>query len=210
MKKSIILTTLIIISLIVKAQEIAPIHIGPLLGGTLSFPGAEINDSENTTRQQLGGVAGVFARIKMGSYYLQPELQYNSSRFKVNVTPNPPQFGTPKPPFKLRGSITTFDIPVILGRYFLDAADIKVRINAGPVVSFRLKNFFDASASAVAVDYQKNAKSIIWALAVGAGADISRFAIDTRYYYQFGQPISNDEFKLRYDLLTLTVAYKLL
>jgi hypothetical protein len=192
----------------VYSQEISPVHFGPMVGGTLSFPGSESEKAQTTNQQQPGFLAGAFVRIKLGSYFLQPELYYNASSFGVTLNPNPPLFGPALPPTDLKGSIRSLDMPLILGRYFLNVEDFKIRINAGPVASLRVSDFFEKPKGGD-FDYNTDSQSFIWSLAVGAGVDISRFTIDARYHYQFGRPISTPELKVRYDMLTLTVGYKL-
>ncbi len=199
----------IICSSALQAQEISPIHVGTLVGGTLTFPGSESEVAETKNTQQVGYLAGAFARIRLGSYYLQPELYYNSSRFGLDIKPNPPQIGPTPPSTSLKGQITSLDMPLMLGRYFLNSEELKVRINAGPVASLRLQDFFEQPKSPTDFDYNKDTESLIWSLSVGAGVDIQRFTIDARYHYQFGRPISSDQLKVRYDLLTLTLGYKI-
>ncbi|MFQ3215293.1 MAG: hypothetical protein ACJAT1_002053 [Marivirga sp.] len=162
MKKSIIITGILvaIAAFTVNAQIFT---IGPKLG----ISSTNIKPSESATNFLSGDSkvsyhAGLFARIKIASFYIQPELYFNSVNavYKDN-TGAEYEFDKSK-----------VDLPIMLGWKIGP-----LRLNAGPVASFSTNTDLDPDLDTAVDEY----KGAIFAYQAGIGLDISKLTIDVRY-----------------------------
>ena len=123
MKKLVILALFSLIGLTTMAQSL-PINIG-IHGG---WNDAKIKAKEYKVDSHGGYMIGAFARINLGSIYLEPALNFAHKESKIKV-----------------GSIGKFkyssiDIPVMVGYNILKLPIFKLRGFAGPVASFVTKD----------------------------------------------------------------------
>lgn len=150
------------------------IRVG-MTASKLSTNASEVLNSKN----RLGYQFGAFARLNLGKLYLQPELIYNHRSTKLEATKD----------ISLDGANATFkvgslDVPILLGTQLLDLKVAKLRIFAGPVMSFTTNK--DVTLTA----WGNNDKDDIslsdfntttWYVQAGAGVDFMNFTFDIRY-----------------------------
>lgn len=126
MKKLVILVLFSLIGLTTMAQSL-PINIG-IHGG---WNDAKIKAKEYKVDSHGGYMIGAFARINLGSIYLEPALNFAHKESKINDE---------------IGSIGKFkyssiDIPVMVGYNILKLPIFKLRGFAGPGCIFRDERF---------------------------------------------------------------------
>lgn len=143
----------------------------------LSEPGNSV-DELLITDPKLNLQLGLFARIQLLGFYIQPEAMFSNSKSELtfeNVT------GEVK--------LNKLDLPVMVGKRFLKI----FRVNAGPVFSLKLsqdiKNLKGSSDEIVA-----NYKNATVGLQYGIGLDISMITVDLRV--EKGLQSISDELKI--------------
>ncbi|WKK78291.2 porin family protein [Marivirga salinae] len=193
MKKLFTLTALLFfIGISAKAQIFT---IGPKIGvssTTLSIK--ENADNYESGDARLSYHAGIFTRVKIAGFYIQPELYFNAVRGQY-IDPNRPV----SEPVEFNQN--KIDMPVLFG-WKLGP----VRINAGPVASFNLKNLEDFEDADVE-DY----KTAVFAYQAGIGVDISKLIIDLKYEGNLSnQAVLGQDADVKVNQLMLSVGYKLL
>ena len=116
------------------------------------------------TDPKLNLQLGLFARIQLLGFYIQPEAMFSNSKSEL-------KFEAVAGEVKLN----KLDLPVMVGKRFLKI----FRVNAGPVFSLKLsqdiKNLKDSSDEIIA-----NYKNATVGLQYGIGLDISMITIDLR------------------------------
>jgi hypothetical protein len=136
---------------------------------------------------------GAWARVGK-TFYLQPEFIVASKGGEVVVNNNP-----------IKATYTDIDIPVLIGVKAMPF----VRINAGPVASFKIaegKSFGEAIQNPNTKDTFKNANMGYQA---GAGLTFGAIDIDVRYFGSFGNISSIDNIKQKSDGWQITAGFKL-
>lgn len=143
----------------------------------LSEPGNSV-DELLITDPKLNLQLGLFARIQLLGFYIQPEAMFSNSKSELtfeNVT------GEVK--------LNKLDLPVMVGKRFLKI----FRVNAGPVFSLKLsqdiKNLKGSSDKIIA-----NYKNATVGLQYGIGLDISMITVDLRV--EKGLQSISDELKI--------------
>lgn len=110
---------------------------GGVTVSTLNTDVADVFSSEN----MLGYQAGLFLRIHMKRFYLQPELIYNHRSTKLQYTVTPIHGGNDEyigAHTEMR--IGSIDIPALLGFSLIKSKVFNFRLFAGPTISFSTKN----------------------------------------------------------------------
>jgi hypothetical protein len=115
---------------------------------------------------------GAFVRIGK-KFFVQPEAYYTLQTSKFSGLTNLDE----------KITIGSVDIPVLAGFRFFDAKAVKVRIMAGPLVSFVInRNIKDLSDDPDALQLkQGDINNVNWAIQAGAGLDVSFLSLDVRY-----------------------------
>lgn len=141
---------------------------------------------------------GLFARVKITGFYIQPEIYFNSVNGEY-VDPNRAPDDQ-----KVEFNRNKIDMPILFGWKMGP-----LRINAGPVASFNLNDEVDTSSPNSAVSEYKNA---VFAYQAGIGVDISKLIIDLRYEGNLSNQavLGNDEGGVRVNQVMLSVGLKLL
>ena len=115
---------------------------------------------------------GIWARLKLGKFYLQPEVVFNSSKVQYKIG----KLGSSVDSIK-NETFNNLDIPVMLGT--------KVgsfRLNAGPVAHIRLGGSSDLVKTS---GFTQTFKTATWGYQAGIGFDAGRVGIDLRYEGNF-------------------------
>lgn len=196
MKRILTLTALLFfIGVTAKAQIFT---VGPKLG----VSNTTLSIKDNVATYESGEAkysyhAGLFARVKITGFYIQPEIYFNSVNGEyINADPNQP-VNEQRVEFDQR----KIDMPVLFGWKMGP-----FRINAGPVASFNIGDEVDFDDS---VSEYKNA---VFAYQAGIGLDISKLIVDLRYEGNLSNQaiLGDDEAKVRVNQIMLSVGLKLL
>ena len=143
----------------------------------LSEPGNSV-DELLITDPKLNLQLGLFARIQLLGFYIQPEAMFSNSKSEL-------KFEDVTGEVKLN----KLDLPVMVGKRFLKI----FRVNAGPVFSLKLsqdiKNVKNTSDEIIA-----NYKNATVGLQYGIGLDISMITVDLRV--EKGLQSISDELKI--------------
>ena len=165
MKKTLLLAVLLLPATMLSAQ------FG--LGLKLGYNGSTLTASPDTVSVSFGSGfhAGAYARIGK-RFYLQPEACY--------VLQNSRMEGT-ETAWEQQVTIGSVDIPVLAGFNLLNDKAVKLRIFAGPVVSFvvnrNVKELSEVAGPLTGADIN----NVNWGLQAGAGLDFLFLTFDIRY-----------------------------
>ncbi|MDA8934586.1 PorT family protein [Flavobacteriales bacterium] len=183
MKKLFLTIALVSYSLSISAQSFS---WGPKIG--IAVPSIKVSDVQdvNSGAQALSlledvngkvsGHIGVFARISLLGFYIQPELLVSSSKSEVG-------FNIPTDDFNLESvmgevKLNKLDIPVLIGKRFLKV----LRVNAGPVFTLPLNEDISFKNLTTNIeDVKTNYKSATIGAQIGAGLDLTFLTVDVRY-----------------------------
>lgn len=122
---------------------------------------------------------GVWARFKILTFYVQPEILLNSS--STNYTLDSFRTGTTNVVSSIKNeSYLNLDMPILLG--FKTSI---VRIFAGPVGHLHLNS--TSELKDVLTTYQQKFDAMRWGFQAGLGFNLSRLELDLRYEGNFGQ-----------------------
>jgi hypothetical protein len=137
-------------------------------------------------KSELGGGfhAGVFARVFIKKFYIQPELLYNLQKKDYQITLQDLSDNTVSVDKFV--TFNTIDVPLLLGYKILDLkianlrafAGPKFRLNAGSQISF--KNLTEG-ANLDTKELEGEFKNSQVGLEAGAGIDVLMFALDFRF-----------------------------
>jgi len=183
MKKLFLTIALVSCSLSISAQSLS---WGPKIG--IAVPSIKVSDVQdvNSGAQALSlledvngkvsGHIGVFARISLLGFYIQPELLVSSSKSEVG-------FNIPTDDFNLESvmgevKLNKLDIPVLIGKRFFKV----LRVNAGPVFTLPLNEDISFKNLTTNIeDVKTNYKSATIGAQIGAGLDLTFLTVDVRY-----------------------------
>lgn len=173
--------------------------IGPKFG--LSSTKFEIKDGDFSTGDgELGYHIGVFTRVGLAGFYLQPELLFTqtSGSFSYN-DPNSSSNSV------FDASINRLDIPVMLGLKMFKI----FRIQAGPIASINMNSEVKNAAGSVQdVKYQ----DATLGYQAGLGVDIGKLIVDAKYESSLGDvsgSVAGFETDKRVSQWILSVGFKL-
>ena len=194
MKKVIFTAVLLLIFSLTYSQ----FHFGVMAGYNSSLTTGNIG-SVNTGTYNLTNVqneiwndfhAGLFARIPFGKMiYVQPELLYSMQNKKFQLTlqdvNNVVGGVAPSVPLTRIATISTVDVPILVGAKLLDLEVVNIRAFAGPMFRFNAGSTLDyqnvAGGNFDTSKLTKEVKSITPGLEAGVGIDVLMFALDLRY-----------------------------
>ena len=128
--------------------------------------------------------AGIFARIG-GKVYLQPEAYYTFSGSTIEKS-----IGKTVDSWQQKVTVGTLDIPVLIGFKIIDVKIIKLRVMAGPEVSFKV-NSKVKDLSLVGPIKDSDINKVNWYGQIGAGVDVLFLTLDVRYQFGFNKVIND-------------------
>lgn len=194
MKKILTLTALLFfIGVAAQAQIFT---IGPKLGISNTTLSVKDNvDNYKAGDSKFSYHAGLFARLKIATFYIQPELYFNSVNGEYTDATNPNDIKT------LKFNQNKIDLPVLFGFKMGP-----LRLNAGPVASFSMNDLEDYKDASV-----EEYKSAVFAYQAGIGVDISKLTLDLRYEGNLSkQAVLGDKGDVKINQIMLSVGLKLL
>lgn len=200
--------------------------LGPKIGyqtQSLSYKKADIQKGFKNNF-----IGGVFARVTISNFIIQPEfLFYKSGKvFNFDVDPTFSQSGIAVNP-SITLNQTNMSLPIFLG-YQIDGKLIKVRGNIGPVIYFTLKQDTEFNENDIPESVNANnvkVKNTTLGAAFNVGVDLWRLTLDINYslglsnvigddfnLYNIatGDPINVPIDKTRQNMFTVTLGFKFL
>lgn len=196
MKKTIlVLAALLIMSSAAFAGGGLEFSLGPKVGyqtATLSYKKADIQSGFANHF-----AAGIFGRVGIGSFYVQPEVLYfkTSSMFDVDFTGTGSDniFNIPTGAnVGLTLNSMNLQVPVLVGFTFLDLDLVSFRAQVGPTANFVIKSTQLWNYSTEGNNENKefdgkelvDPQSISWGMQAGVGVDVLGFlTLDVNYNF---------------------------
>lgn len=202
MKKTALFTTVLLLnSLLIFGQ----LSFGPKIGLNVNRLSTELSENVAIIKEQSksGLQFGAFARLG-GKTYFQPELMISGRGGKFNLTPTG---GSATDIYEY--SMTSLDIPLLIGNKVFNTPIAKLRVFGGPVASFALNkklkiNNISATANEVKL------KDAVWAATLGAGVDMLMFTFDVRYEIGLNNISTETGQSIKPRLFNVTLGWKIL
>lgn len=177
-------------------------NLGLAIGAKVGYQTARLSTHKDAIKADFSNhfTVGLFGRVNIGHFYVQPEVLYfkTSNIFDVTVTGT----GTNNLfnlPTGAQTNITlntmNLQVPVLIGYEFLDLGVVSLRAQVGPTANFVLssKTLYDKTYSINGVDnnIEDNTtdedfdpKTIAWGVQAGLGADVLGFlTLDINYNF---------------------------
>ena len=153
----------------------AGVNLSQVAGNDLSLSSGGKNFSfRNNDTRAYGFVGGIFMRFGK-SVFIQPEILLSQKGGKFDVFEDGKANGR-----KVNFNLTNLDLPVLLGVRIGNV----LRINAGPVATFRLSdsgNLGDSIREYQGQSTDEIFRKVILGYQAGVGFDIGKLNIDLRY-----------------------------
>lgn len=220
MKKVLLLFVALFVATAANAQ-ISPITFGPKVG----YQTTKLSVNKDVIKSDFKGnmAFGVFARLTIKDFILQPELLYYKSgkMFEVSVFDN---FGIQNPNLNPTFTVnqSNLALPVLVGYQFVDIPLLKMRANVGPVFYFAIGQ----------AEYSMNGENVPYVdddvtedMTVGAalnlGIDIWKLTLDVNYSIGLTEAFDDEievpgvgEFEMgdntKQNVFTVTLGFKIL
>jgi hypothetical protein len=194
--------------------QISPVTFGPQIGFNQTSLSTDLSDYQESAQAGLQG--GLFVRLTLKKIIIQPEAVIGIKRGQIDFTYTPT--GSISNPLSNVNatqdlSLTTLDVPVMVGYQLLDIPLIKIRANAGPVASVVLNQKVTVSkneglAEVPTADLVQLQEDALWSVQAGIGVDVWKLAVDARY--NFGISYIDASSKIKNNLFTINVGFKIL
>lgn len=220
MKKVLLLFVALFVATAVNAQ-ISPITFGPKVG----YQTTKLSVNREIIKSDFKGnmAFGVFARLTIKDFVLQPELLYYKSgkMFQVNVFDN---FGIQNPNLNPTFTInqSNLALPVFLGYQFIDMPIIKMRANVGPVFYFAIgQTEYSINGENVPYVDEDVTEDMTLGAALNLGIDLWKFTLDINYSLGLTETFDDEievpgvgEFEVgdntKQNIFTVTLGFKIL
>lgn len=195
MKKLLLVLAVVLFANVARAEGFG-FCIGPKIGyqtTKLSLEKAEIKKgfSDHFT-------AGVFGRITISNFIIQPELLWFKSGQVFNFDIDPSVNVNQGVNVDLNPSLTmtqqNLAFPIFLG-YQIDGGILKLRANVGPVMYFVLsqKQEVDSNGNQESVNFKNlDAKGMTWGAALNVGLDVWKLTLDVNYSFGLSKFFKSD------------------
>lgn len=192
MKKLILSIAFILFAATVSAQFVPSFQFGIKGGMNLSrFSKYNTLSSDN----QAGYLGGIWARIGVLGFNVQPEVYY--AHKTATVTDGL---------YTVTTNFNSIDVPLLVG-YKLGALGFGARLNTGPVASFII-NQNQSTTTALGNIGTLNFKNQAYAWQFGAGVDAYKLSLDLRFEKGLTN-INDNGYDQKLNLFNLTLAYKI-
>jgi len=153
---------------------------------------------------------GVFARINIKKFHIQPELNFSMVGSEGNFSDNPARY------YSARAN--TLEVPLILGYKIIDFKFINLRLQAGGFFAWNMSKTLKVHDQAFPQNdttiTSANAADYNGGIVLGAGVDVWRFALDFRYQWGFVNMFGNNVIfqdpvaGFKYGTFAFTLGYK--
>lgn len=142
--------------------------------------------------------AGVFGRLTIHNFVIQPELLWFKSGQVFNFNMDPSLSVAQGVNVDLNPSLTltqqNLAVPILLG-YQIDGGILKLRANVGPVMYFVLsqKQDVDVNGGTQNVNFKNlDAKGMTWGAALNVGLDVWKLTLDVNYSFGLSKFFKSD------------------
>lgn len=222
MKKVLLLFVALFMATIANAQF--DICVGPKVG----YQATKLSLDKQSIKSSFKGnmTFGVFGRVTIKKFIVQPELLYFKSGKVFEVSVIDDNFGIDNPALNPTFTFNQANLalPIFLGYQFLDLDLIKMRANVGPVFYFAVGKT-EYSSNWTGDDNHKMQESPNENMTMGAalnlGVDVWRFTLDINYSLGLTDAFDDElvipgvgEFELdddtKQNIFTVTLGFKLL
>lgn len=222
MKKVLLLFAALFMATIANAQF--DICVGPKVG----YQATKLSLDKQSIKSSFKGnmTFGVFGRVTIKKFIVQPELLYFKSGKVFEVSVIDDNFGIDNPALNPTFTFNQANLalPIFLGYQFLDLDLIKMRANVGPVFYFAVGKT-EYSSNFTGDDNHKIQESPNENMTMGAalnlGVDVWRFTLDINYSLGLTDAFDDElvipgvgEFELddntKQNIFTVTLGFKLL
>lgn len=222
MKKVLLLFAALFMATIANAQF--DICVGPKVG----YQATKLSLDKQSIKSSFKGnmTFGVFGRVTIKKFIVQPELLYFKSGKVFEVSVIDDNFGIDNPALNPTFTFNQANLalPIFLGYQFLDLDLIKMRANVGPVFYFAVGKT-EYSSNFTGDDNHKMQESPNENMTMGAalnlGVDVWRFTLDINYSLGLTDAFDDElvipgvgEFELddntKQNIFTVTLGFKLL
>jgi hypothetical protein len=184
------------------SQGLFNLAAGPRVGANYSYlttPTAVLRGEP-----ALGYHAGLYGRVGLGRFYVQPEALYGVKSGRIRIGDVVGQdLGSV---VEERVDLNNVDVPLLLGFKIINQTGFNLRLSGGPVANFilntnerQLSNFLPELG-----DFS----GATWSMMAGVGADLGDFTLDVRY--EFGLTDVNQSYGIRAQILQVSLGYNLL
>ena len=203
MKKVIFAATFLLCFSFANAQ----INFGIKAGYNSSLGGNDLGSITNgsynlnsvKSEYKNGFQAGAFLRLGFNKVYFQPELLYAMGKKSYNMSVTDENSNTTT--FDKNVTISTVDVPLLLGFKVLDLKLANIRVFAGPKLRFNAGSTLDykniTGGGFNTADLQKDVKAAQLGLEAGFGVDVLMLSLDFRYQ------VINDMYQTKLKDLTI-------
>jgi hypothetical protein len=138
---------------------------------------ANVNEIEDASKNGL--LAGVFVRINLSKFYLQPEAYFAKKGGDFQYT------NSSNAIFTQQNDFNTIDIPVLIGLKLIDLKVVNLRIMAGPMASLIIGKDIKYQLNGIETSFSgsptENFKNTNWGIQAGMGIDVLNFTLDVKY-----------------------------
>ena len=185
----------------------AQINFGIKAGYNSSLGGNDLGSITNgsynlnsvKSEYKNGFQAGAFLRLGFNKVYFQPELLYAMGKKSYNMSVTDANSNTTT--FDKNVSISTVDVPLLLGYKVLDLKLANIRVFAGPKLRFNAGSTLDykniTGGGFNTADLQQDVKAAQLGLEAGFGVDVLMLSLDFRYQ------VINDMYQTKLKDLTI-------
>ncbi len=206
MKKVLLIAAMGFIALSANAQNI---KFGPRVGvnsTTLKVDknstGSSINAQIKSGDAKFGYQAGLFARLGVAGFYLQPEVLFSSTGAEIQVVDASVNLDETR-----ELSFKKLDVPVLFGKKFAGVA----RVNLGPSFSYLLAA--ESTVGSFTTDVKNNYNDATIGYQVGIGADLGPIVLDLKYegnLSKFGDQVGGYNTDSRQSMWVFAIGFSLL
>ncbi|QZE15472.1 PorT family protein [Halosquirtibacter laminarini] len=196
-----------------------PVNLGLKLGwnsSKVSTSTLSTNLSDYSPLNNNGYLVGVFGRINLKNFFIQPEVYYSLKKGETDFDITPKESNPVKVTQKV--DLKTFDIPVLLGYRLLDLKLASMYAFTGPVMSINTEgsSISFSNTDGLADDVLaglKDPSGVNWAYQLGLGFNVALFTIDARYEWGLSNienGLTNVSFDQKSDMFTLSLGWRFL
>lgn len=178
-----IIVALFVLSITVGSAKSQFLRFGPKIGISSTKAVVEENytlinsNYENFSLasgdRKLGFHAGLFARVSIAGFHLQPEVLFSSVNGQIDIDAEDENNNVTRQVLDM--SYNKLEVPILVGKSFGKV----LHIEAGPVFNYMLTN--DAREGGLLEDVKQNYSQSTVGYQLGFGFDISDITIDFRY-----------------------------
>lgn len=168
-----------------------PISFGPKVGWNQTSVTTDYLDY--IEEMQDGVQGGVFFSIYLKKMYMQPEAYFSIKKGLLETTIGDPMNLGETLDVRQSFTLTTVDIPLLIGYRLLDLKLARLRVHAGPVASYILNKSYVLSLNEVednARIKRTDFKDATWGFQVGAGLDLLFLTFDIGYEFGLDEFLS--------------------